>query len=672
MANDILGSELFTTNKSESSKETSKVTQEPKKEGSSLFDNLLKEAKTKLDGQTIAETKSQLPTETKPTTRTIPKVMINSEIKQEIPSEQQKTKITQQTLETKIPDKIVIAPQTKSLLDKMVRDATQNSSQPIKTMQKAASLVDKMVQDVTKVDPKNDQKILTEKATSSKESTSLLDKMVQDAKKVVDPKISLKSDAKPILEKESTLKINKSLLNKETSLKVEPKEISTQNLKPESIDLKSVKKEILSTDENLKQINNQALLNTKNDPIHKKEQSESTSLLDSMIAAIETNNVALQDIHKKEKADIKNPVYTNQNNQKITLDSKHLHSNSTLDVSTKPITSKNIQADTKESKILSSLVDSISGKTKIQKQLDSKVKLESLEDQKVQFGANAFLSNQKVQREILSQQKITEAKEILKEGDKTTKTIKKSADILELNPTHIDMETEEETKVTPSLQTFNKQYNSNIVNQKTILDRAFLTKETFNTPNTTLASDKKVEEGKKVSAVEETKTITKDISITVERTLVETFTTKVIASKQMMGSFMSDVARNMYLNYKPPVTAFKINLDPVNLGNISIIMRSNKSDNSLSISMSMSQNTTYETFNDNKSALQNALGRSFNQNEANISLDFGMQSDSSNQDFERQKEEQENRRTVQNQTVQTTNRESQPQQADLESPQSYM
>ena len=58
-----------------------------------------------------------------------------------------------------------------------------------------------------------------------------------------------------------------------------------------------------------------------------------------------------------------------------------------------------------------------------------------------------------------------------------------------------------------------------------------------------------------------------------------------------MATMMSDIARQMYENYKPPVTVFRINLNPVDLGNIAILMKNDK-NNGLSISMNISNPTT--------------------------------------------------------------------------------
>ena len=103
--------------------------------------------------------------------------------------------------------------------------------------------------------------------------------------------------------------------------------------------------------------------------------------------------------------------------------------------------------------------------------------------------------------------------------------------------------------------------------------------------------------------------------------------TRIIGARQQMGSMMSEVARNMYLNYKPPVTAFKINLMPANLGSIAIVMKSDK-ESGLSISLNMSNSATLEALVDNQAALRAALAKNFS-TESAFSLDFNMQNQNS-------------------------------------------
>ncbi|MDD2639454.1 MAG: flagellar hook-length control protein FliK, partial [Arcobacteraceae bacterium] len=98
---------------------------------------------------------------------------------------------------------------------------------------------------------------------------------------------------------------------------------------------------------------------------------------------------------------------------------------------------------------------------------------------------------------------------------------------------------------------------------------------------------------------------------------------RIIGARQHMNSMMSDMARNMYLNYKPPVTAFRMNLNPGNLGSIAVLIKNDK-ESGLSISLNMSNVATLDSFVDNQAALRAALAKNFNTN-TNINLEFNMQ-----------------------------------------------
>ena len=122
----------------------------------------------------------------------------------------------------------------------------------------------------------------------------------------------------------------------------------------------------------------------------------------------------------------------------------------------------------------------------------------------------------------------------------------------------------------------------------------------------------------------------KNITLNVPQNVVETIQSKIIGAQQKVGSFMSEVARNMYLNYKPPFTSFRMNLNPANLGSIAVVMRASKTDNSVNVSMNMNNSSTMEVFAENKAALQTALQRQLG-DDSNVTLNFDMQNSSSEQ-----------------------------------------
>jgi hypothetical protein len=264
--------------------------------------------------------------------------------------------------------------------------------------------------------------------------------------------------------------------------------------------------------------------------------------------------------------------------------------------------------------------------------------------QKNQLATTMYLSSQKESTKIDKAQIISQAKTIIEE-DKTEKGIKKSAEKLNLNVSEIKTDiNEKQTSIDPkqALQpTINKtSLYSNTLNKMAIL------KEQHEFVD--------IDEIKKSSSESVSKPATsesqeKTIQINVPSNTIQSLQTKIIGAHQKVSSFMSDLARNMYLNYKPPVTAFRMNLNPSNLGNIAVVIRSNKIDNTLNISMNMSSSNTLESFVENRSVLQNALQRNFSENtSSSISLDFGMQNDSTNQSFQESRQEQSQNTNNQN------------------------
>ena len=128
-------------------------------------------------------------------------------------------------------------------------------------------------------------------------------------------------------------------------------------------------------------------------------------------------------------------------------------------------------------------------------------------------------------------------------------------------------------------------------------------------------------------------------------------TQKIIGARQQMSSMMSDIAREMYTNYKPPVTAFRLNLQPAHLGNIAIMIKSDK-ENSISISMNMSSSATLDAVNENQSSLRSALSKTFG-DENSFNLDFGMQDENKNNQEQHGSNSQEQNNQRKKQTTST-------------------
>jgi hypothetical protein len=263
------------------------------------------------------------------------------------------------------------------------------------------------------------------------------------------------------------------------------------------------------------------------------------------------------------------------------------------------------------------------------------------------LSAKIFLSEQRTSKELISNKKIVEVKNLITSETNTVKDVTKAAEILELKAEKISLEAAPKDIVGKALINKNEEVlKDTMKSQNNILNKMFLSKNSEVISTTLEKQNQNKVEIQSVQnnvVTEKIQVIEDNIKISVDQTLAQNITTKIIGARQKMDSMMSEGARNMYLNYKPPVTAFKISLNPMNLGNIAVTMRSNKVDNSISVSLNMSQSSTLEAFSENKSVLQNALNKVFN-GESSFSLDLNMQNDSSSQTFEQFQQNSKNNR----------------------------
>lgn len=253
------------------------------------------------------------------------------------------------------------------------------------------------------------------------------------------------------------------------------------------------------------------------------------------------------------------------------------------------------------------------------------------QDTKNPLLATMFLNSQKTEKEKTSMIQIKDAKNNIIEN-KTVEAVKQSASKLNLKveDSEVSQEGDEIKKDIPLVKKDDK--NSNILFENKNLNRIFINqKAELNT--TRVEQNPVILTAKETSEIiEKDKKSVEVVEISVAKEAVQVLQNKIIGAQQKMGSFMSEVARNMYLNYKPPVTALRVNLNPANLGTISIIMKANKVDNSLSVSMNLSNSNTMESFIENKAVLQNAIQRQFNES-SNLTIDFGMQDHNSDNNF---------------------------------------
>lgn len=250
--------------------------------------------------------------------------------------------------------------------------------------------------------------------------------------------------------------------------------------------------------------------------------------------------------------------------------------------------------------------------------------------------SNMFLQSQRTTKETTSLEQLKDVKDSIL-NQKTLEAVKEGAKKLnlEVESTEVEHECDETQK---SLVTENKNSELKNQNQQNRFLNQALMNEKLDESNKNIDTlrvalhEKELLKSTDTDNTQQKKTKADIIELNVPKDIVQTLQSKIIGAQQKMGSFMSDVARNMYLNYKPPVTAFRINLNPANLGSIAVVMKANKMDNSLSVSMNLSNSNTLDAFTENKALLQNAIQRQFNEN-SNVSIDFGMQTQDSENAF---------------------------------------
>jgi len=201
--------------------------------------------------------------------------------------------------------------------------------------------------------------------------------------------------------------------------------------------------------------------------------------------------------------------------------------------------------------------------------------------------------------------------------------------MLEINPYKIEVNHKrgQSRKQINLLDQKNKESQLMMMQNRTF-NRILIDKETITANNKEMVDLQNTEKTKQNDTVQKEKNIT----VNVPQNVIETMQSKIIGAQQKVGNFMSEVARNMYLNYKPPFTAFKMNLNPANLGSIAVVMRANRTDRSVSVSMNMDNTSTANIFADNKAALQTALQKQLGDG-STVTLNFESQGGGTNEQF---------------------------------------
>ena len=580
----------LTTDTSSSSSENQIVKDKP-----SLFDSLLSASKATVnqDSSSVEEINTNSKIEVK-----------NSDLKEDLG----KIKVTQSSVENKEISEIELEKDPKN------RDAIAIKEEKLN---RTSSLLDKLILEAkkdlnTKVNlvSKEELKNLDTKTTA----TPSLDK----SKEInTDSKVEVKnSDLKEEIGNiKNTLS---SVENKETpeiDLKKESKSISQEELNNLDKNINIVKKETISTDieievstagENTKKVQTKVenkIISSENKESIKTELNVEEIILDS-----EKNKT--EDIGKTEDEDISNnskinisstisvPLSDTLTSQSTSASSNNLHSKSLMD----QLIQKNTQS-----------IESIS---------PEKIDVMQRESASKDFISNIYLSTQKNSINTQNLFNKNEAVNLLKDAT-NIKDVKTSAKMLDLGLEDVNIEQIDESK---DLLNISKKFDIDLHAKRNILDNLMTNKNIVDLDVKSLIT-KSVEASS--ALIDDTLSVSDDAVVTVNSPLSYNIQSKIIGARQQMSTMMSDIAKQMYENYKPPVTVFKINLNPLELGSIAILMKNDK-NNSLSISMNVSNASTLDALVDNQNILKTSLNKNFDEN-TKFNLNFSSSNDNNGQ-----------------------------------------
>ncbi len=241
---------------------------------------------------------------------------------------------------------------------------------------------------------------------------------------------------------------------------------------------------------------------------------------------------------------------------------------------------------------------------------------------------NNFINNQVLQNKNIKDKLV---KNITSKSD-----IKESAKIMNLNmqDMKVDIKTYEHK------QNLQKNLLNKIVLNQTILKKQ--TQENINSTNENI----KITNNKNNSTDSE-----KVINLNISPSLALSIQSKIIGAKQGVSSMMSELAKKMYVNYKAPLTSFRINIFPSQMGSIAIIMKNDK-ENGISISMNMSNTNTLDALIENQQSLKDSLNKTFNNN-TSFSLDFNMNKENSSNTSDNKNKKEE--KTLSNEVLNSEN-----------------
>ncbi|MFW2555740.1 flagellar hook-length control protein FliK [Aliarcobacter butzleri] len=592
-----------------------------------------------------------------------------------------------------------------SLFDSLLSDTAKKLEKPqeeIKTTSNNTNALEKKESSLNNLDAteKNNIEVSEtkiEKNLNSEEPITSQDMVENKAQKSLSLLDRLIIEAKGELSEDKTVS-NNSLNKPNENLKNEPK-LDDKSSKESDIEIVDEKTVDISTEENAKddtslEENSEKTENTKNpilpnDTQIKEETSNNSSdiINDNKIQNEVINNEIIKtEISKEEnkknttkKDNILNIENNQQKNEEIKVDNElKIDNKASLDSNFKElqetvtsegntvIKSDNTQTSNDANKTIDNLLipttedgkpilenNQLEEKVEAKKSLmdyliekNSQKNILEVQDTKVtnlskdesvvskDFVSNIYLGEQKnsmVNQFLFNK---NEALKLLQNGSISLEDIEKSANILNLELD--DVSVEQDT----TIQTLkNAKQDLDLSSEKKNILDAMLSEKNIRSADIKNLITQSVEASS--ALLDNTLNVSNDVTVDINPTLLNNIQSRIIGAKQQMSQMMSDVARQMYENYKPPVTVFKINLNPVELGSISILMKNDK-NNGLNISMSVSNMTTLDTLLGNQDLLRNSLAKTFNEN-TQFNLDFSSSSQN-NRGNEQQSSNKQNRK----------------------------
>ena len=501
----------------------------------------------------------------------------------------------------------VIKDLSKNITNELNKDNTKKDEikEPTKNIQNSISsknsLLDRLVLEVKNSNleqvPKVEQ-ILSEPlenvdiVNSDKSFIKSLDKVIEGLKNQNNLEQKLDSEKIIISQDDKLVEIIK-----EQEILIE--DINGNNLQIKDDNSQNLDDVTLETTQNLSQI----IVNSEDRQNIENQIETSTVLKDSL----NFENILIVEDEVANSDAIKNETVKNENN---------LNSQNILIVENEVVkTENNTKVDQKLS-LMDQLIQTNSKKditAKIEESATSNPQsVEQINKNSKDVASNIFLAEQKnsLNNQLLFNK--NEAVNILKNAS-SIEDIEKSANILDLDANNLEVEQ----------NISSESLNDLSVDEKEILDRKNILNSILNEKNIRSVDVRNlitnsIEASK--ALLEDTINILDDKILDIQPNLVNSIQSRIVGAKQQMASMMSDVARQMYENYKPPVTVFRMNLNPGDLGTISVLMKQDKSSG-LTINMSVSNIATLELLMENQNMLRNSLAKTFNDS-ANFNLDF--------------------------------------------------